>query len=279
MPYVIAICHQKGGVGKTTTALALGACFVERGVRTLMVDLDPQANLTFNSGLEPDKVPFSVAEALTGEAAPAQTVMESNLPGLDIIPSNASMLDIGRRVYQMPDYEFLLRRALQERALKDYAVVWLDCPPSVGPLTINALTAADLLIIPTQCEYYSIQALTDLFELVSVIRVRRARKIPCEHAGTTAGIIPGRNIKHRDRIRHEIAGGPGRRAPHHDPRPTKPRREPVSSVGRGVIPLCLKEIASTNGLKRSFQKSNRSLRILHCWTRRRRRCPGLWRKI
>jgi chromosome partitioning protein len=172
MPYVIAICHQKGGVGKTTTVLALGACFVERGVRTLMVDLDPQANLTFNSGLEPDKVPFSVAEVLTGEVAPVQAVMESNLPGLDIIPSNASMLDIGRRLYQMPDYEFLLRRALQERALKDYAVVWLDCPPSVGPLTINALTAADLLIVPTQCEYYSIQALTDLLELVSVIRDR-----------------------------------------------------------------------------------------------------------
>ncbi|MGB7537699.1 MAG: ParA family protein [Anaerolineales bacterium] len=172
MPYVIAICHQKGGVGKTTTALALGACFVERGVRTLMVDLDPQANLTFNSGLEPDKVPFSIAEVLTGEAAPAQAVMESNLRGLDIIPSNDSMLDIGRRLYQMPGYEFLLRRALQERALKDYAVVWLDCPPSVGPLTINALTAADLLIVPTQCEYYSIQALTDVFELVSVIRDR-----------------------------------------------------------------------------------------------------------
>lgn len=172
MPYVIAICHQKGGVGKTTTALALGACFVERGVRTLMVDLDPQANLTFNSGLEPDKAPFSIAEVLTGEVAPAQAVMESNLPGLDIIPSNASMLDIGRRLYQMPDYEFLLRRALEERALKDYTVVWLDCPPSVGPLTINALTAADLLIVPTQCEFYSIQALTDLFELVSVIRDR-----------------------------------------------------------------------------------------------------------
>jgi chromosome partitioning protein len=172
MPYVIAICHQKGGVGKTTTALALGACFVERGVRTLMVDLDPQANLTFNSGLEPDKVPFSIAEVLTGEVAPAQAIMESNLPGLDIIPSNDSMLDIGRRLYQMPDYEFLLRRALKEGALKDYAVVWLDCPPSVGPLNISALTAADLLIVPTQCEYYSIQALTDMFELVSVIRNR-----------------------------------------------------------------------------------------------------------
>jgi chromosome partitioning protein len=172
MSYVIAICHQKGGVGKTTTALALGACFVERGIRTLVVDLDPQANLTFNTGLKPDKVPFSVAEALTREAAPARAVMESNLPGLAIIPSNASMLDIGRRLYQIPDYEFLLRRALQEDVLKDYAVVLLDCPPSVGPLTINALTAADLLVIPTQCEYFSIQALTDLFELVSVIRDR-----------------------------------------------------------------------------------------------------------
>jgi chromosome partitioning protein len=137
-----------------------------------MVDLDPQANLTFNSGLEPDKVPFSIAEVLTGEVAPAQAIMESNLPGLDIIPSNDSMLDIGRRLYQMPDYEFLLRRALKEGALKDYAVVWLDCPPSVGPLNISALTAADLLIVPTQCEYYSIQALTDMFELVSVIRNR-----------------------------------------------------------------------------------------------------------
>ncbi|MGD0174453.1 MAG: AAA family ATPase, partial [Anaerolineales bacterium] len=163
MPYVIAICHQKGGVGKTTTALALGACFVERGVRTLMVDLDPQANLTFNSGLEPDKVPFSIAEVLTGEVTPAQAIMESNLPGLDIIPSNDSMLDIGRRLYQMPDYEFLLRRALKEGVSKDYAIVWLDCPPSVGPLNISALTAADLLIVPTQCEYYSIQALTDMF--------------------------------------------------------------------------------------------------------------------
>jgi chromosome partitioning protein len=82
------------------------------------------------------------------------------------------MRDIGRRLYQMPDYEFLLRRALKEGALKDYSVVLLDCPPSVGPLTVNALTAADLMIVPTLCEYYSIQALKDLFELVSAIRDR-----------------------------------------------------------------------------------------------------------
>jgi chromosome partitioning protein len=172
MPYVIAICHQKGGVGKTTTTLALGACFVERGIRTLVVDLDPQANLTFTIGVAPESAPLSMAEVLTGAAAPARAIMKSTVPGLDIIPSNASMRDIGGRLYQMPNSEFLLRRALEEGALKDYAVVLLDCPPSVGPLTINALTAADLLIVPTQCEYYSIQALTDLFELVNVIRNR-----------------------------------------------------------------------------------------------------------
>jgi chromosome partitioning protein len=172
MSYVIAVCHQKGGVAKTTTTLGLGACFVERGVETLAVDLDPQANLTFNIGLEPGVSPHSVAEVLTGEVAPSRAAMESSLPGLDIIPSNASMLDIGRRLYRIPEYEFLLRRALADRALEAYAAVLLDCPPSVGPLTINALTAADLLIIPTQCEYYSIQALTDMFELISVIRDR-----------------------------------------------------------------------------------------------------------
>jgi len=172
MSYVIAICHQKGGVAKTTTTLGLGAGFVERGVETLVVDLDPQANLTSNIGMEPNRTEFSVAEVLTGEVAPARAAMESSLPGMDIIPSNAAMLDIGRRLYGLPEYEFLLRRALADRALQEYAVVLLDCPPSVGPLTINALTAADLLIIPTQCEYFSIQALTEMFELVSIVRDR-----------------------------------------------------------------------------------------------------------
>jgi chromosome partitioning protein len=172
MSYVFAICHQKGGVAKTTTTLGLGAAFVERGVETLVVDLDPQANLTSNIGLEPGRAEFSAAEVLTGEIAPSRAAVESSLPGMDIIPSNAAMLDIGRRLYGMPDYEFLLRRALEDRALQQYAAVVLDCPPSVGPLTVNALTAADLLIIPTQCEYFSIQALTDMFELVSVVRDR-----------------------------------------------------------------------------------------------------------
>jgi chromosome partitioning protein len=172
MPFVIAVCHQKGGVGKTTTTLALGACFAERGIRTLMVDLDLQASLTSTIGLEPDKGSSSITELLMGAITPAQAVKETAIPGLGIIPSGASMRDIGRKLYQIPEYEYLLRRSLQDAALKDYAVALLDCPPSVGPMTIVALTAADLVIVPTQCEYYSIQALTDMFELVGVVRER-----------------------------------------------------------------------------------------------------------
>jgi chromosome partitioning protein len=172
MASVMAVCHQKGGVGKTTTVLSLGACFTERGIRTLVIDLDPQANLTNNLGLEPHAARYSIAEVLAGEVAPARATMESSVPGLDILPSNSAMADIGRRLYQLPDHEFLLRRALQERDLAEYALVLIDCPPSIGPLTINALTSADLLILPTQCEYYSIQALKDMLELINNIRVR-----------------------------------------------------------------------------------------------------------
>jgi len=171
-PYVIAICHQKGGVAKTTTTLSLGASLVERGIETLIIDLDPQANLTASIGLDAGKMDFSIAEALLGEADLASVRLETSLPGLDIIPSSAGMFTVGRELYKADDYEFRLRRILEEKASSDYGFILLDCPPTLGPLTFNALTAADLLIIPTQCEYFSIQALTDIFEVVNLVRER-----------------------------------------------------------------------------------------------------------
>jgi chromosome partitioning protein len=137
-----------------------------------VIDLDPQANLTTSIGLDADKMEFSIAEALLGEADIGSIRLETSLPGLDIIPSNAEMFSVGRELYKAEDYEFRLRRILAGPALSDYGFVLLDCPPSLGPLTFNALTAADLLIIPTQCEYFSIQALTDMFEIVNLIRER-----------------------------------------------------------------------------------------------------------
>jgi chromosome partitioning protein len=172
MPYIIAVGHQKGGVAKTTTTLGLGASFVEHQTETLLIDLDPQANLTSSIGLDPNKMKYSIAEALMGEVDLATVLMGTSLPGLDIIPSNASMLAFSRQIYQLPKFEYCLRKVLAEPAVRNYKLVLLDCPPSVGPLTVNALTAADLLIIPTQCEYFSIQALADMFELVRLIRNR-----------------------------------------------------------------------------------------------------------
>lgn len=172
MSYVIAICHQKGGVAKTTTTLGLGASFVERQAETLIIDLDPQANLTASIGLNTAEMKFSIAELLLGEADLASVRLETSLPGLDIIPSNAAMLTLGRQLLDIPDYEYRLREVLSGPTVADYELILLDCPPSVGPLTFNALTAADLLVIPTQCEYFSIQALTDMFELVKVVRDR-----------------------------------------------------------------------------------------------------------
>ncbi len=172
MPFVIAICHQKGGVAKTTTTLGLGACLVEKHAETLMIDLDPQANLTSSVGIDPAEVSFSIAEALMGEADLAKVRLGTNLKGLDIVPSNAGMLSVGRDLFQLADYEYRLRQILSGPVAADYKYVLLDCPPSLGPLIINALTAADLLIIPTQCEYFSIQALMDIFELVKVVRDR-----------------------------------------------------------------------------------------------------------
>ena len=171
-PYVIAICHQKGGVAKTTTTLNLGASLVEGGIETLIIDLDPQANLTSSIGLDSDNMKFSIAEALLGEADLASIRLETSLPGLDIIPSNEVMFTISRDLFQVPEYEYRLRQILAGPATSDYGVVLLDCPPALGTLTFNALTAADLLIIPTQCEYFSIQALKDMFEIVNLIRKR-----------------------------------------------------------------------------------------------------------
>jgi chromosome partitioning protein len=172
MPYVIAICHQKGGVAKTTTTISLGASFAGLGLSTLLIDLDPQANLTSGVGLDSNETRYSIAEALTGEVDLAVVKTKTSLPGLDIVPANNAMLALGRQLYQIPDFEYRLRRVLQTPSVQEYQVVLLDCPPSVGPLTMNALTAANLLVIPTQCEFFSIQALTDMFELIRLIRNR-----------------------------------------------------------------------------------------------------------
>jgi chromosome partitioning protein len=172
MPYVIAICHQKGGVAKTTTALALGACLVEQHCETLLIDLDPQANLTAGMALDPAQLRRSAADILLGNETLLQMSRETGVPGLDIVPSNADMTAAAQFLHVRTGYEYLLRDTLARPDVAQYEVVLIDCPPSLGPITINALTAAHLALIPTQCEYFSMQALDSVFKLICLVRTR-----------------------------------------------------------------------------------------------------------
>jgi len=147
MSYVIAICHQKGGVAKTTTALALGACFAEQQRSTLLVDLDPQASLTTGLGLAPSEMKRSASDVLLGLEALPQTIRDTEIPFLSVVPSNADMLMAAQFLQSLTRYEYKLRDSLADADLSRYDMVLLDCGPSLGPLTITALTAANIELV------------------------------------------------------------------------------------------------------------------------------------
>jgi len=172
-PYVIAVCHQKGGVAKTTTVSALGATLAEHGQRVLLVDLDPSGNLTSGLGLSPLKMRKSAADILLGNEGLTSVRQQTVMPGLDIVPSNTEMRTVSRFLYLRPKYEYVLQSCFDQHAnngLSTYDYVMMDCPPTLGPLTIAALTASNLVIVPTQCEYYSLQALEAVFKVIATVR-------------------------------------------------------------------------------------------------------------
>ena len=171
-PFVIAVCHQKGGVAKTTTVSSVGACLAEQNQRVLLVDLDPSANLTAGLGLNPAQISRSAADVLLGNDTLAMVRQPSGFAGIDLVPSNAEMLTAFRFLHVRPQYEHLLERSITQDGLPPYDFVLMDCPPSLGAVTISAAVAADLVLIPTQCEYYALQALDRLFKAISQTRAR-----------------------------------------------------------------------------------------------------------
>ena len=170
MAYIIAIANEKGGVAKTTTTLSLGAALVETGKEVLLVDLDAQANLTLGLSVDPSKVRRSIANVLFESASAISVSRESGIPGLDIIPSNAEMLMAERFLPLRHNHEFILRQALREAGNLYYDYIILDCPPLLGAVTTNALMTSDLLVIPTQPEYFSVHALRNMLSLIHRIR-------------------------------------------------------------------------------------------------------------
>jgi chromosome partitioning protein len=165
---IVAVANQKGGVGKTTTAVNLSA-YLALGLRVLLVDLDPQANATSSLGLDPNGVELSTYDALIGQAPLRAAIVNSGRPQLDLAPSSRALAGAQVELVELPDREHRLRNALAD-VLDDYDVVLVDCPPSLGILTLNALVAADLLLAPVQCEYLALEGVAQLMETIDLIR-------------------------------------------------------------------------------------------------------------
>ena len=155
MRATIAISNQKGGVGKTTTCLSLGAALAEMGHPVLLIDLDPQANLTLSLGLQPLELRHTIIDTLMGTSSLVGVSHETDVFALDIVPANHELVLVDKVFYRLPRFQFRLKQALDRIQQDLYDYVLLDCPPSLAPLTLNALVAADLLIIPVQCEFYA----------------------------------------------------------------------------------------------------------------------------
>ena len=171
MDYRIAFANEKGGVAKTTTTLSIGAVLAETGNKTLLIDLDPQANLSLAIGLEPGKIQKSSASLLLESVSPATLIKNTSCLNLDIIGANSETGMAERFLPGRSGYESILQKNLKSLS-SSYDFVLMDCPPFLGAVTLNALVAADLLIIPTQAEFFSIYALRNLMSLVRRVRTQ-----------------------------------------------------------------------------------------------------------
>jgi len=169
MPKVIAICNQKGGVGKTTTAINLSCYLAMSGKKILLIDIDPQGNATSGLGINKHDIGKSIYDILIEEIDPAQVTINTQIQNLSLIPSTLSLTGAEVELVGTMGREYRLKKALA-RAINNYDYIFIDCPPSLGLLTINALTAADSVLIPIQCEYYALEGLSQLDNTIKLVK-------------------------------------------------------------------------------------------------------------
>lgn len=171
-PFILAVCQQKGGVGKTTTCAALGAELGRMEHKCLMIDLAPSGNLSSAFGFDLNELKFTTADLFHDTATLSNLIYPTSIPDLDLIPSNSALSPVPRELYQKEDYETFLRRIFREKDFSNYDFIILDCPPGLDSITVNAIASADLTILPLVCEYLALQTLDNMFRLIKLTRER-----------------------------------------------------------------------------------------------------------
>ena len=179
MGKIIAIANQKGGVGKTTTAINLSACLAEKGKRVLSVDMDPQGNMTSGLGLDKNSVDNTIYDLIIGEVTIEEAVKRNIHENLDIIPTSIDLSGAEIELLDEENKEYILKNELY-KVKENYDFIIIDCPPSLSILTINAMTTADSVLVPIQCEYYALEGLSQLIHTVELVRDRLNQNLKIE---------------------------------------------------------------------------------------------------
>lgn len=171
MARIIAVANQKGGVGKTTTAINLSACLAERNKKVLVIDIDPQGNTTSGLGINKNKLELTVYQMIIGECSLQECLIKSDIDNLDILPSNVNLAGAEIELIGIKNREYILKNHVNE-IKENYDFIIIDCPPSLSTLTVNAMTTADTVLVPIQCEFYALEGLTQLMHTINLVKKR-----------------------------------------------------------------------------------------------------------
>ena len=194
MGRIITFSNQKGGVGKTTSAINIASYVAQEGKKVLLADIDPQGNATTGLGVAKNLLDFTMYDVLTGDASAKDAIIESSVKNLDVLPCTNDLVGAEIALVKVKDREFVLKTAL-DMVKDDYDFVFVDCPPSLGLLTLNALTACDGVIIPIQSEFYALEGLSQLINTIKIVTQRTNPSIKIE--GVILTMYDGRSIMSR----------------------------------------------------------------------------------